>query len=164
MKKELLVCSPSGKDSFGLVLYFLALIAIAIFLIIKGFSNPYQWLWLLLIIPGIILYFFLLRYEFFGEEIIGIEDNDLIIRRVKCLPFVRDIRIPRSEIKEVGIPRKSKLDEVLEIINELNMYPIDESTIEITTINGKTYHFGDDLAPQDVKYFISQLAAEIAKM
>ena len=158
----MVVCTPSGKDAFGNVMYFLIAVALSTFLVIKGFSNPYQWLWLLLSIPFSFVFYFLIRYEFFGEEQIGIDGNDLFVKRVKGL--VRETRIPLMEIKEIGIPYKSKVDQILEVIRELNMRSSDESSIEITTISGKTYRFGDDLSPQEVEYLIRQLMIEIAKM
>lgn len=164
MEKVLIVCKPSGKDAFGTVMYFLGLVAGSIYLVIKGFSNPYQWLWLLLTLPAFALFFFLVRYEFFGEERIGIDGDDLVIKYANGLPFGRGRRIPLSEIKEIGIPKKSKLDEFFETLAELNARPIDESSIEIVTIKGKTYLFGDDLSPREVEYFIRQLTEEIAKL
>jgi hypothetical protein len=74
------------------------------------------------------------------------------------------MRIPLLKIKEIGIPKKSKLDEFFEILDELNMYPVDESSLEIVTIDGKTYHFGDDLSPREVEYFTRKLIEEIAKL
>ena len=55
-------------------------------------------------------------------------------------------------------------DEFFEILDELNMYPVDESSLEIVTIDGKTYHFGDDLSPREVEYFTRKLIEEIAKL
>lgn len=164
MEKVLIVCKPSGKDAFGSVMYFLGLVTGSIYLVIKGFSNPYQWLWLLLTLPASALFFFLVRYEFFGEERIGIDGDDLVIKHANGLPFGRGRRIPLSEIKEIGIPKKSKLDEFFEILDELNMYPVDESSIEIVTSKGKTYRFGDNLSPQDVEYFTCELIEEISKL
>ncbi len=164
MEKVLIVCKPSGKDAFGSVMYFLGLVAGSIYLVIKGFSNPYQWLWLLLTLPASALFFFLVRYEFLGEERIGIDGYDLVVKHANGLPFGRGMRIPLLKIKEIGIPKKSKLDEFFEILDELNMYPVDESSLEIVTIDGKTYHFGDDLSPQEVEYFTRKLIEEIAKL
>lgn len=164
MEKVLIVCKPSGKDAFGSVMYFLGLVAGSIYLVIKGFSNPYQWLWLLLTLPASALFFFLVRYEFFGEERIGIDGDDLVIKHANGLPFGRGRRIPLSEIKEIGIPKKSKLDEFFEILRELNMRSVDESSIEIVTINGKKYRFGDNLSPQDVEYFTCELIEAISKL
>ena len=164
MEKVLIVCKPSGKDAFGSVMYFLGLVAGSIYLIIKGFNNPYQWLWLLLTIPASALFFFLVRYEFLGEERIGIDDNDLVIKHANGLPFGRGIRIPLLEIKEIGIPKKSKVEEFFEVLRELNMRSVDESSLEIVTIDGKTYHFGDDLSPREVEYFTRKLIEEIAKL
>ena len=164
MEKVLIVCKPSGKDAFGSVMYFLGLVAGSIYLVIKGFSNPCQWLWLLLTLPASALFFFLVRYEFFGEERIGIDGDDLVIKHANGLPFGRGRRIPLSEIKEIGIPKKSKLDEFFEILRELNMRSVDESSIEIVTINGKKYRFGDNLSPQDVEYFTCELIEAIAKL
>lgn len=164
MEKVLIVCKPSGKDAFGSVMYFLGLVAGSIYLIIKGFSNPYQWLWLLLTIPASALFFFLVRYEFLGEERIGIDDNDLVIKHANGLPFWGEKRIPLLEIKEIGIPKKSKLEEFFEVLRELNMRSVDESSLEIVTIDGKTYHFGDDLSPREVEYFTRKLIEEIAKL
>ena len=164
MEKVLIVCKPSGKDAFGSVMYFLGLVAGSIYLVIKGFINPCQWLWLLLTLPASALFFFLVRYEFFGEERIGIEGDDLVIKHANGLPFGRGRRIPLSEIKEIGIPKKSKLDEFFEILRELNMRSVDESSIEIVTINGKKYRFGDNLSPQNVEYFTCELIEEIAKL
>ncbi len=107
---------------------------------------------------------FLVRYEFFGEERIGIDGDDLVIKHANGLPFGRGRWIPLSEIKEIGIPKKSKLDEFFEILDELNMYPVDESSIEIVTSKGKTYRFGDNLSPQDVEYFTCELIEEISKL
>lgn len=164
MEKVLIVCKPSGKDAFGSVMYFLGLVAGSIYLVIKGFSNPYQWLWLLLTLPASALFFFLVRYEFLGEERIGIDGYDLVVKHANGLPFGRGMRIPLLIIKEIGIPKKSKLDEFFEILDELNMYPVDESSLEIVTIDGKTYHFGDDLSPREVEYFTRKLIEEIAKL
>jgi translation elongation factor P/translation initiation factor 5A len=164
MEKVLIVCKPSGKDAFGSVMYFLGLVAGSIYLVIKGFSNPYQWLWLLLTLPASALFFFLVRYEFLGEERIGVDGYDLVVKHANGLPFGRGMRIPLLKIKEIGIPKKSKLDEFFEILDELNMYPVDESSLEIVTIDGKTYHFGDDLSPQEVEYFTRKLIEEIAKL
>lgn len=164
MEKVLIVCKPSGKDAFGSVMYFLGLVAGSICLVIKGFSNPYQWLWLLLTLPASALFFFLVRYEFLGEERIGIDGYDLVVKHANGLPFGRGMRIPLLEIKEIGIPKKSKLEEFFEILRELNMRSVDESSIEIVTIDGKTYHFGDDLSPREVEYFTRKLIEEIAKL
>lgn len=164
MEKVLIVCKPSGKDAFGSVMYFLGLVAGSIYLVIKGFSNPYQWLWLLLTLPASALFFFLVRYEFLGEERIGIDGYDLVVKHANGLPFGRGMRIPLLEIKEIGIPKKSKLEEFFEILRELNMRSVDESSIEIVTIDGKTYHFGDDLSPREVEYFTRKLIEEIAKL
>lgn len=51
-----------------------------------------------------------------------------------------------------------------EILDELNMYPVDESSIEIVTSKGKTYRFGDNLSPQNVEYFTCELIEAIAKL
>ena len=164
MEKVLIVCKPSGKDAFGSVMYFLGLVAGSIYLVIKGFSNPCQWLWLLLTLPASALFFFLVRYEFFGEERIGIDGVDLMIEYANGLPFWGEKRIPLLEIKEIGIPKKSKLEEFFEVLRELNMRSVDESSLEIVTIDGKTYHFGDDLSPREVEYFTRKLIEEIAKL
>jgi len=163
MEKVLIVCKPSGKDAFGSVMYFLGLVTGSIYLVIKGFSNPYQWLWLLLTLPASALFFFLVRNEFFGEERIGIDGDDLVIKHANGLPFGRGRRIPLSEIKEIGIPKKSKLDEFFEILDELNMYPVDESSIEIVTSKGKTYRFGDNIGSQEVGRFIQELEEEMKR-
>lgn len=164
MEKELIVCKPSGKNAFGTVVCLLTFLVLSIFLLVDGFSNPYQWLWLLFTLPVSILSFFSLRYDFFGEERIGIDGADLMITNVNGVPFWREKRIPLLEIKEIGIPEKSKLDEFFEILKELNMQTVDESSIKIVTVNGKTYHFGDDLSPQEVEYFTRKLIEEIAKL
>ena len=163
MEKVLIVCKPSGKNTFGAVVYLLVFVALSIILIFKGFSNPYQWLWLLFTLPVSILLFFSLRYDFFGEERIGIDGADLMIEYANRLPFWGETRIPLLEIKEIGIPKKSKLEEFFEILRELNMRSVDESSIEIVTINGKKYQFGDDLSPREVEYFTRKLIEEIAK-
>lgn len=164
MEKVLIVCKPSGKNAFGDVVWFLVFLVLSIFSIVDGFSNPYQWLWLLCTLPASVILFYALRYDFFGEQRIGIDGDDLMITYVNGLPFWGEKRIPLLEIKEIGIPKKSKLDEFFEILNELNMYSVDESSIEIVTINGKTYHFGDNLSPRGVEYFIRELTEEIAEL
>lgn len=164
MEKVLIVCKPSGKNTFGAVLYFLVFVALSIILIFEGFSNPHQWLKLLFTLPVSVLLFFSLRYDFFGEQRIGIDGVDLMIEYANGLPFWGEKRIPLLEIKEIGIPKKSKLEEFFEVLRELNMRSVDESSIEIVTINGKKYHFVPDLSPREVEYFTRKLIEEIAKL
>ena len=50
-----------------------------------------------------------------------------------------------------------------EILDELNMYPVDESSIEIVTSKGKTYRFGDNIGSQEVGRFIQELEEEMKR-
>ncbi len=170
MKKDdnienvLAVCKPSGKGAFGSVMAFLCFVVVSIFCIIKGFDNHYQWLWLLFTLPISVLDFFAVRYDFFGEEQIGIDGGELIVKHLNGLPFGRDLRIPLLEIKEIGGYEKSKLQELLDALKELRGSSADESSIEIVTINGKTYHIGDNLSPRMVDSITRELIEQILKL
>ena len=63
------------------------------------------------------------------------------------------MRIPLSDIVEVGYNRKNKLEEIAEAVSELQGKMIDEDAIVLVTKAGKKYHFGQDLTEKQVERF-----------
>ena len=154
--KVLLVCKPSGKNAMSFFLVFAAFTAMSIIWVYQGFEDHGLWWYLLLTVPVSVFTFFGFRYEIVGEEHLGVEGTDFV-RVLHKYPFKKDVRIPLSDIVEVGYNRKNKLEEIAEAISELQGRMIDEDAIVLVTKAGKKYQFGKDLTEKQVERFRDRL-------
>ena len=153
----LLVCKPSGRNAMTIFVAFAGFTAMSIIWIYQGIEDHGLWWHLLLTVPVSVLLFFRFRYEFVGEEQLGVEGTDFVIRIVNKFPFQKDVRIPLSDIVEVGYNRKNKLEEIAEAVSELQGRAINENAIVLVTKAGKKYHFGKDLTEKQVERFCERL-------
>lgn len=152
----LLVCKPSGRNAMSFFLTFAAFTALSVIWVYQGFEDHGLWWYLLLTVPVSVFTFFGFRYEFVGEEHLGVEGTEFV-RVLHKFPFHRDVRIPLSDIVEVGYNRKNKLEEIAEDVSELQGRAIDEDAIVLVTKAGKKYHFGQDLTEKQVERFRERL-------
>lgn len=155
--KVLLVCKPSGKNAMSFFLVFAAFTAMSIIWVYQGFEDHGLWWYLLLTVPVSVFFFFLFRFQFVGEEQLGIDGKDLVIHVVKKIPFQKDLRIPLADIAEIRYNSKSKMKEITEAMAELRGRAIDEDAIVLVTIYGKKYRFGKDLTEKQVERFCERL-------
>lgn len=152
----LLVCKPSGRNAMPYFIAFVAFTALSVVWGYEGFEDHGLWLYLLLTVPVSVFTFFGLRYEFVGEEHLGVEGTDFV-RALHKFPFRKDVRIPLSDIAEIGYNRKTKVEEFMEAVGELRGQTIDEDAIVLVTKAGKKYHFGQDLTEKQVDRFKERL-------
>ena len=140
--------------------YFIAFVAFTALSVVwgyEGFEDHGLWLYLLLTVPVSVFFFFLFRFQFVGEEQLGIDGKDFVIRVVKKFPFQRDLRIPLADIAEIRYNGKSMMKEITEAMAELGGRAIDENGIVLVTIYGKRYRFGKDLTEKQVERFRERL-------
>ncbi len=149
----LLVCKPSGRNVMSFFLTFAAFTALSVIWVYQGFEDHGLWWYLLLTVPVSVFFFFLFRFQFVGEEQIGIDGKDFVIRVIKKFPFQKDLRIPLADIAEIRYNSKSKMKEITEALAELRGRTIDEDGIVLVTIYGKRYRFGKDLTEKQVERF-----------
>ena len=149
----LLVCKPSGRNAMAIFMGLVVFFALSVIWVYDGVDDP-QCLWMLLLtVPMTVLFFFLFRFQFVGEEQIGVDGKDFVIRVVKKFPFQKDIRIPLSKIVAVNYNQKNLVKEIAETLSELRGGAIDEDAIVLLTKDGKKYHFGKDLTEKQVERF-----------
>ena len=117
--ETILVCKPSGKNSFYPAINFICSIIGVVYTVYSAWNGTPRWGTFCFFLALGIFSFFLARSQFFGEEHLGIDGKDFIIHYVKYFPFKRDKRIPLSEIAEVRFNQKSKAQEV----GEINLFP-----------------------------------------
>lgn len=153
----LLVCKPSGRNAMSFFLTFAAFTALSVIWGYQGFEDHGLWWYLLLTVPVSVFLFFLFRFQFVGEEQIGIDGKDFVIRIVKKFPFQKDLRIPLADIAEIRYNSKNKMKEITEALSELRGGAIDEDGIVLVTIYGKRYRFGKDLTEKQVERFRERL-------
>lgn len=152
-----MVCKPSGKNSFGPTICFLVSIFGVFFVGHQALSDPHRWWTVVFFLVLGVVCFFMSRYQFFGEEHLCVEGDDFIIHYVKGFPFLRDKRIPLSEIAELRYNQKSKAQELGEAISEFQGRAVNEDGIYLATKSGKVYLFGKDLKERQVEAFICRL-------
>ena len=129
----LLVCKPSGKNAMSFFVAMGAFLALSVMWVYEGIEDP-ECCWMLLItVPVTVLFFFLFRFQFVGEEQLGIDGKDFVIRVVKKFPFQKDLRIPLADIAEIRYNSKSKMREITEAMAELRGRAIDENGIVLVT-------------------------------
>jgi len=153
----LLVCKPSGRNAMSFFLTFAAFTALSVIWVYQGFEDHGLWWYLLLTVPVSVFFFFLFRFQFVGEEQIGIDGKDFVIRVIKKFPFQRDLCIPLADIAEIRYNSKNKMKEITEALSELRGGAIDEDGIVLVTIYGKRYRFGKDLTEKQVERFRERL-------
>lgn len=132
-------------------------VALSVIWVYEGIEDPVCLWMLLLSVPMTVLFFFLFRFQFVGEEQLGIDGKDFVIRVVNKFPFQRDLRIPLADIAEIRYNSKSKMKEITEAMAELRGRAIDENGIVLVTIYGKRYRFGKDLTEKQVERFRERL-------
>lgn len=159
--ETILVCKPSGKNSFyPAICLITSVIAIGVTAYYAWNGTPRWGAFCYFLALGIFS-FFLARSQFFGEEHLGIDGKDFIIHYVKYFPFKRDKRIPLSEITEVRFNQKSKAQEVGEVVMELQGRMVNEDGIFLMTKSGKIYIFGKDLSEKRANDFCELLRERI---
>lgn len=161
LMETILVCRPSGKNSFFPVIYFICSIIGMGWMVYSAWNGTPRWGEFCLFLALIIFTFFLARSQFFGEEHLGIDGKDFVIHYVKYFPFKRDKRIPLSEIAEVRFNQKSKAQEIGEILMELRGGMVNEDGIFLMTKSGKIYIFGKDLSEKRSNDFCELLQERI---
>jgi hypothetical protein len=149
----LLVCKPSGRNAMAIFLILASFVALSVIWAYEGIEDPVCLWMLLLSVPMTVLFFFLFRFQFVGEEQLGIDGKDFVIHVVKKFPFQKDLRIPLADIAEIRYNSKSKMREITEAMAELRGRAIDENGIVLVTIYGKRYRFGKDLTEKQVERF-----------
>ncbi|MBO6051617.1 MAG: hypothetical protein J6P65_06540 [Bacteroidales bacterium] len=149
----LLVCKPSGRNAMAIFLILASFVALSVMWVYEGIEDPVCLWMLLLSVPMTVLFFFLFRFQFVGEEQLGIDGKDFVMRVVKKFPFQKDLRIPLADIAEIRYNSKSKMREITEAMAELRGRAIDENGIVLVTIYGKRYRFGKDLTEKQVERF-----------
>ena len=152
----LLVCKPSGRNAMPFFIAFAAFTALSVMWGYEGFEDHGFWWCLLVTVPVSVFMFFGFRYEFVGEEHLGVDGKDFV-RVVHKFPFRKDVRIPLSDIVEIGYNRKTKMEEFMEAVGELRGGTIDEDAIVVVAKSGKKYHFGQDLTEKQVDRFKERL-------
>ena len=157
MMDVLLVCKPSGRNAMSIFMALGAFIALSVMWAYEGIEDPECWWMLLITVPVTIFFFFLFRFQFVGEEQLGIDGKDFVIHIVNKYPFQKDLRIPLADIAEIRYNSKSKMKEITEAMAELRGRAIDENGIVLVTIYGKRYRFGKDLTEKQVERFCEQL-------
>ena len=153
MMDVLLVCKPSGRNAMSIFMALGAFIALSVMWAYEGIEDPECWWMLLITVPVTIFFFFLFRFQFVGEEQLGIDGKDFVIHIVNKYPFQKDLRIPLADIAEIRYNSKSKMKEITEAMAELGGRAIDEDAIVLVTIYGKKYRFGKDLTEKQVERF-----------
>ena len=153
----LLVCKPSGRNAMSIFMALGTFAAMSIIWAYQGFEDHGLWWYLLLTVPMTVFFFFLFRFQFVGEEQLGIDGKDFVIRVVKKFPFQKDLRIPLADVAEIRYNSKSKVKEIMEAMAELGGRAIDEDAIVLVTIYGKRYRFGKDLTEKQVERFRERL-------
>ena len=160
----LLVCRPSGKNAMSIFMALGAFTALSVVWAYEGIEDPECWWMLLITVPVTVFFFFLFRFQFVGEEQLGIDGKDFVIHVVNKFPFQKDLRIPLADIAEIRYNSKSKLKEITEAMAELRGDAIDEDAIVLVTIYGKKYRFGKDLTKKQVERFRERLYEYIMSM
>lgn len=153
----LLVCKPSGRNAMAIFLILALFAALSVIWAYEGIEDPVCLWMLLLSVPMTVLFFFLFRFQFVGEEQLGIDGKDFVIRVIKKFPFQRDLCIPLADIAEIRYNSKNKMKEITEALSELRGGAIDEDGIVLVTIYGKRYRFGKDLTEKQVERFRERL-------
>lgn len=159
--ETILVCKPSGKNSFYPVINFICSIIGVVYTVYSAWNGTPRWGTFCFFLALGIFSFFLARSQFFGEEHLGIDGKDFIIHYVKYFPFKRDKRFPLSEIAEVRFNQKSKAQEVGEVVMELEGRMVNEDGIFLMTKSGKIYIFGEDLSEKRANAFCELLRERI---
>ena len=108
----LLVCKPSGRNAMAIFLILASFVALSVIWAYEGIEDPVCLWMLLLSVPMTVLFFFLFRFQFVGEEQLGIDGKDFVIHVVKKFPFQKDLRIPLADIAEIRYNSKSKMREI----------------------------------------------------
>lgn len=153
----LLVCKPSGRNSFYVVSLLVVSIIGSIVFGYQSLSNPNRWWACLFFIVIGVLCFFVARSEFFGEEHLCVDGNDFVVHYVRMFPFRRDKRIPLSEIADIRYNQKSKMQEISDALDEFYGHAVEERGILLVTKSGKGHLLGEDLTKRQVEKFIHQL-------
>lgn len=118
----LLKTKSAGKNSAAAIIGFLALSAFIVICVYNGFTeNHLWWLGLILAIPLAVINFMAARDEFAGSESIGIENNHLVILydRWNMPQKKKEIRIPMQDIVEIVKSVKSRMEDIIDTLDEL---------------------------------------------
>ena len=159
--ETILVCKPSGKNAATAVLLFIAGVIGMVVAVYYTWNGTPRWGTFLFFCVMAFISFFASRFEFFGEEHLGIDGKDFVIHYVKNFPLKKDKRIPLAEISEVRFNQKSKAQEIDEMLMELRGRMVNEDSICLITKSGEVYIFGKDLSEKQVNDFCKVLRKRI---